>query len=161
MSVALLFAVIVLVVFGLVFALGRRIGPLTLALAAGSLLVDLWASELRIVIGGLGIGAAWLPDGVIASLVLLLLPMVLLLFGGPIYYKKSERVVASLVVGVLTAALLVRPLGQYMALTGDAKTVYQLLSEWWPVVATLGIGWGLLDVLLLHTVKVSAAKKKH
>lgn len=161
MSVAVVFGGIALVVFGLVLLSGRRLGPLVLALAAGAMLAEFWASWLAVFIGGLGIAIPGVPSGVLASLIITILPLCLLLFGGPRYSKKREKIIAALVVALVTAALLVKPLGQFLVPDATGLAVYKVLHEWWRVVATAGLVAGLADMFLLHTVKLSDAKKKH
>ena len=50
MNVALVFAVILIALFGLAFLTKRRFGVLGLALAAGAMLSSLWAESLTPVI---------------------------------------------------------------------------------------------------------------
>ena len=120
MSVYILFGAIIAVVFIIAFISSRRFGPMALSLAAGSMLAEMWSEWLVVIIGGLGIDVTGLPQGVIATLIILLAPLLLLLFGGPRYKGKYERVVSAILIALLTAALLVRPLGKYLVLDGDA-----------------------------------------
>lgn len=161
MSVAIIFGAILAVVFVIAFVSSRRFGPLALALAAGSLLAELWADWLTIIIGGFGIDVPGLPQGVIATLILLLAPLILLFLGGPRYRGKWERFFSALMIALLTAALLVQPLGKYMQLDGEALAVYQVLSEWWKYVVSVGLVLGLIDVFLLHSAKAPEHSKKH
>ena len=107
MNVAVLLVAVLAVVFVAVLMTGRRIGPLALAAAAGYVFVELWMEAVRVILGGVGINLPWLPDGVVAALILLLAPMGLLMIGGPVYHKKHEKLVAAAVVTLLVAALLV------------------------------------------------------
>lgn len=161
MAVIILFGAIVAVTFLMAFVSGRRFGPLALALAAGAMLAGFWSEWLAVLIGGLGVSVPGLPNGVLATVIMTIAPLCLLLLGGPKYQKKHERVLAAVLIALVTAALLVKPLGQFMTLEGDALAVYKVLNEWWRVVVTAGLLAGLADVFMLHTVKVSAAKKKH
>lgn len=161
MSVLLLFGVILVVVFAVAFVSNRRFGPLALALAAGSMLAEFWAGGLAIIIGGLGVNMPELPSGVLATVILLISPLLLLLFGGPRYSGKYQRIASAVMIALLTAALLVRPLGQYMVLDGEALNVYKILNEWWRYVVTVGLMIGLADLFLLHSVKLPSSKKKH
>ncbi|PID33253.1 hypothetical protein CR969_01705 [Candidatus Saccharibacteria bacterium] len=159
MSVVILFAIILAVVFVIAFVSSRRFGPLALALAAGSMLAEFWTEWLSIVIGGLGVSFPGLSDKVIATIILLLSPLFLLLLGGPKYYGKHEKVISALAIAILTSALLVRPLGMYMTLDGDALAVYKTLSDWWQYVVTVGLLLGLFDLFLLHNAKLPKPKK--
>lgn len=160
MGVLMLFGAIVAVVFCLAFVSGRRFGALMLALAAGAMLAGFWSEWLAAVIGGVHVRVPGLPNGVLATVILTIAPLCLLLLGGPKYQKKHERALAAVMIALVTAALLVKPLGQYMALDAASLAVYKVLHGWWQVVVTVGILAGLADVFMLHTGKVPA-KNKH
>lgn len=83
MNVAVLLLAVLVVIFVVVLVTGRRIGPLALAAAAGYIFVELWMEAVRVILGGVGINLPWLPDGVVAALILLLVPMGMLMVGGP------------------------------------------------------------------------------
>lgn len=161
MNSLVVFLLIIVLVGVLVFFTGRRLGPLILALTAGSFLADLWSDWLRILIGGFGVGVSWLPNGVIATVILTLLPMIILLFGGPIYYKKWEKVAAAVVLALFVGVLLMRPLGRYLLLNGTAEAVYGMVNAWWKYIITAGLIVGIVDMFLLHTAKPSIKSKKH
>ena len=161
MSVVVLFGVIIVAIFLLAFVSGRRFGPLVLALAAGAMLAGFWSEWLAVLIGGLGVGVPGLPSGVLATIIITIAPLCLLLLGGPKYQKKYERALAAVMVALVTAALLVKPFGQFMTLDGDALMIYKVLHEWWQVVVTSGLLAGLVDIFMLHTVKAPLNKKKH
>ena len=160
MSMVLLFGGVAVAVTALAFVLNRRFGVLALALAAGVLLAELWAEWLAGVIGGLGIsGVAGLPNGVIATIILTVGPLVLLLITGPKGPGKLLRLVSAVLVGVLAAAVLVRPLGKFMTLDAEAMKTYKLLSDWWYYVATVGLVVGLVDMSVPLKAKTPTAKK--
>lgn len=163
MNVAVLLVGVLAVVFVAVLMTGRRIGPLALAAAAGYVFVELWMEAVRVILGGIGINLPWLPDGVVAALILLLIPMGMLMVGGPKYHKKHEKLVAAAVVTLLVAALLVGVLTKYLAVDGAAQTVVQQLTAWRQYIITVGLGMGLADLFLLHTVKTKSkpGPKKH
>lgn len=160
MSVVLLFGGVAVAVTALAFVLNRRFGVLALALAAGVLLAELWAEWLAGVIGGLGVSSVvGLPNGVIATIILTVGPLVLLLITGPKGPGKLLRLVSAVLVGMLAAAVLVRPLGKFMTLDADAMKTYKLLSDWWYYVATVGLVVGLVDMSVPLKAKPPAAKK--
>lgn len=163
MSVVLLFGGVAVAVAALVFVLNRRFGVLALALAAGALLAELWTEWLARVIGGLGVsGVAGLPNGVVSTIILTVGPLVLLLITGPKGPGKLLRLISAVLVGVLAAAVLVRPLGKFMTLDAEAMKTYKLLSDWWYYVATVGLVVGLVDMSVPLKAKPPAAKKaKH
>lgn len=160
MSVAILFGVIVAVIFAAAFVSSRRFGPLTLALAAGFLLAEWWSSWLGSILDGFGMELDWLPNGVIAVLLLLLAPLFALLASGPKYQKKHMKIVSAAGIAFLAAALLVMPLGKFMSLDGQALELYKMFAGAWRYIATAGLVLGVVDLFLAHTAS-SRSSKKH
>lgn len=151
MSIIILFGAILAIVFTIAFVSSRRFGPLALALAAGFLLSEWWASWLTGLLDGLKLAVSWLPNGVIAALTLTLIPLFTLLLGGPRYQRKHEKIISAVVIAFLTASLLVVPLGKYVSLDGQALDLYKIFANNWRYVATLGLVCGVIDLFMLHT----------
>lgn len=160
MSVAILFGVIVAVIFAAAFVSSRRFGPLALALAAGFLLAEWWSNWLGSILDGFGMELDWLPNGVIAVLLLLLAPFFALLASGPKYQKKHMKIVSAAGIAFLAAALLVMPLGKFMSLDGQALELYKMFAGAWRYIATTGLVLGVVDLFLAHTAS-SRSSKKH
>ena len=158
MEVILLFGGVVAVVFAGAFVTSRRFGVLALGLAAGSVSAGLWADWLARFLSGFGLSLPWLPIGVLATVILLLAPVLALLFSGPKYHGRYDRIASALAIGLLTAAFLVQPLGKFLILKGDALAVYQWLSGVWQYVVTAGLTLGVIDLFLSHSKNSS---KKH
>lgn len=161
MSVAILFGVIVAVIFAAVFVSSRRFGPLALALATGFLLAEWWSNWLSSILDGFGMELNWLPNGVIAVLLLLLAPLFALLASGPKYQKKHMKIVSAAGIAFLAAALLVMPLGKFMSLDGQALELYKMFAGAWRYIATTGLVLGIVDEFLVHTAKSGSGSKKH
>jgi len=158
-SVAILFGVIVAVIFAAAFVSSRRFGPLALALAAGFLLAEWWSSWLGSILDGFGMELDWLPNGVIAVLLLLLAPLFALLASGPKYQKKHMKIVSAAGIAFLAAALLVMPLGKFMSLDGQALELYKMFAGAWRYIATTGLVLGVVDLFLAHTASGRSSKK--
>ena len=159
MSVAILFGVIVAVIFAAAFVSSRRFGPLALALAAGFLLAEWWSNWLGSILDGFGMELDWLPNGVIAVLLLLLAPLFALLASGPKYQKKHMKIVSAAGIAFLAAALLVTPLGKFMSLDGQALALYKMFAGAWRYIATTGLVLGVVDLFLAHTASARTSKK--
>ena len=159
MSIVIIFGVIIALVVLITFLSGRRFGPLALALSAGFMLSEIWAEWLTVIVSGLGFEVPGLPYGVISTMIILLGPLFLLLMSGPRYFNTFERIASALLISLLTAALLVQPLGRYLSLDGDALAAYTVLVEWWEIVVTVGLALGLVDLFLLHSAKTPKPKK--
>jgi len=158
-SVAILFGVIVAVIFAAAFVSSRRFGPLALALAAGFLLAEWWSNWLGSILDGFGMELDWLPNGVIAVLLLLLAPLFALLASGPKYQKKHMKIVSAAGIAFLAAALLVMPLGKFMSLDGQALELYKMFAGAWRYIATTGLVLGVVDLFLAHTASGRSSKK--
>ena len=159
MSVAILFGVIVAVIFAAAFVSSRRFGLLALALAAGFLLAEWWSNWLGSILDGFGMELDWLPNGVIAVLLLLLAPLFALLASGPKYQKKHMKIVSAAGIAFLVAALLVMPLGKFMSLDGQALELYKMFADAWRYIATTGLVLGVVDLFLAHTASARTSKK--
>lgn len=159
MSVAILFGVIVAVIFVAAFVSSRRFGPLALALAADFLLAEWWSNWLGSILDGFGMELDWLPNGVIAVLLLLLAPLFALLASGPKYQKKHMKIVSAAGIAFLAAALLVMPLGKFMSLDGQALGLYKMFAGAWRYIATTGLVLGVVDLFLAHTASARSPKK--
>lgn len=159
MSVAILFGVIVAVIFAAAFVSSRRFGPLALALAAGFLLAEWWSNWLGSILDGFDMELDWLPNGVIAVLLLLLAPLFALLASGPKYQKKHMKIVSAAGIAFLAAALLVMPLGKFMSLDGQALELYKMFAGAWRYIATTGLVLGVVDLFLAHTASGRSSKK--
>ena len=159
MNVAILFGVIVAVIFAAAFVSSRRFGPLALALAAGFLLAEWWSNWLGSILDGFGMELDWLPNGVIAVLLLLLAPLFALLASGPKYQKKHMKIISAAGIAFLAAALLVMPLGKFMSLDGQALELYKMFAGAWRYIATTGLVLGVVDLFLAHTASGRSSKK--
>lgn len=153
MNVALVFAVVLVLLFMLAFLTKRRFGVLGLALAAGAMLSSLWAESLTPIFVNAGVVIEKPPMITVVSVALVLLPAVLLLFSGPSYKDMPMRLGGAFLFSALAVALLVEPLGSALVLTGDSKTVYNFFVENRVYIVTAGLILALLDILMTRTSK--------
>jgi len=79
MNVAIVFVVVLLLLFGLAYFTKRRFGVLGLALAAGSMLSELWAAQLTPLVADAGLVVQNPPLITIVSVVLVRLTALLVL----------------------------------------------------------------------------------
>lgn len=157
MNVAIVYGVVLLVLFALAYGTKRRFGVLGLALAAGAMLSDLWAEKLTPLVASTGIQVTAPPLATIVSVTLVLLPAVLLLASGPTYHKNSERLLGALLFALLAVALLIEPLGSGLVLEADGQKVYDVLYENRVYIVTAGLVIALIDLLFAKT----PGKTKH
>lgn len=158
MNVAIIYGVVLILLFLLAYFTKRRFGVLGLALAAGAMLSELWAEKLTPLVESTGIQISAPPLATIVAVSLVVLPALLLLASGPTYHKKSERLVGALFFALLAVALLIEPLGSGLVLEGDGQMVYTLLYENRVYIVTAGLVIALIDLLF---AKTPPGKGKH
>lgn len=151
MNVALVFVVVLVVLFGLAFFTKRRFGVLGLALAAGAMLSSLWADTLTPIIEDAGVSVEVPPMITVVSVSLVLLPAVLLLFSGPSYRDLPMRLFGAFAFAALALALLIEPLGSALVLQGDSQKVYEFFADNRVYIVTAGLVLALVDIFMTHT----------
>lgn len=159
MNVAIVFGVVLLLLFGLAFFTKRRFGVLGLALAAGSMLSELWAAQLTPVVRDAGLIVQNPPLITIVSVVLVLLPAVFLLFSGPSYHTMSKRVIGAFLFAALAFALLIEPLGSALVLQAEGRTIYEFLNDNRVYIVTVGLILAVFDLLGTHTARAPKPAK--
>ena len=155
MNVAIVFIVVLLVLFGLAYVTKRRFGVLGLALAAGSMLSELWADKLTPIVAEAGVIVERPPLITVVSVALVLLPAILLLFSGPSYRETPMRLLGAFLFAALAFALLIEPLGSALVLQGEGKQVYDIVSDNRVYIVTAGLILALFDLLGTHTARRS------
>ncbi len=158
MNVAIIYGVVLLLLFALAYFTKRRFGVLGLALAAGAMLSELWAEKLTPLVASTGIQVAAPPLATIVAVSLVLLPALLLLTNGPAYHKRSERLIGSFLFALLAVALLIEPLGSGLVLEDEGMKIYNMLYENRVYIVTAGLLVALFDLLF---AKSARAKSKH
>lgn len=162
MDVALLFAILLVILFGLAFITKRRFGVLGLALAAGAMLSSLWADKLTPVIEQAGVVVERPPLATIVAATMVLLPAVVLFVSGPMYREMPARLAGAFMFAALAVALLVEPLGSAMLLTGDSKKIYDFFVENQVFIVTVGLIVAVIDILFTRHPRYGSSKhSKH
>jgi hypothetical protein len=159
MNVAIVFVIVLAVLFVLAFVTKRKFGVLGLALAAGSMLSELWATQLTPVVEKAGLEVQSPPLITVVSVVLVLLPALVLLFSGPSYHDKPRRIIGALLFAALAFALLIEPLGSALVLEGQGKAIYQFFDTNRVYIVTAGLVIAIVDLLSTHTTKAHKPDK--
>lgn len=158
MEVASSLAIVGVVLFLLAYATKRRFGVLGLALAAGYVLQRLWEAELPAWAGYLQI-----PDSLIVSpvtllgMAIVLLPSIILLFGGPTYKTAHGRLVGSIGYALLALVFCIGPLSNSLTLLGDGKVVFDFVMTYRDYIMTGSLVLAVIDMFQVH-VKSSKSK---
>jgi hypothetical protein len=159
MNVAIVFVIVLAVLFALAFVTKRKFGVLGLALAAGSMLSELWAAQLTPVVQRAGLEVQNPPLITVVSVVLVLLPALVLLSSGPSYHDKSKRIIGALLFAALAFALIIEPLGSALVLEGQGKVIYQFFDTNRVYIVTVGLVIAVVDLLSTRTAKTHKSDK--
>lgn len=159
MNVAIVFFIVLLLLFALAYVTKRRFGVLGLALAAGSMLSELWAAQLTPLVREAGLVVQNPPLITVVSVVLVLLPAAFLLFSGPSYRDTGKRVLGAFLFAALAFALLIEPLGSALVLQGEGRAVYEFFSDNQVYIVTIGLVFAVIDLLGAHTARVHKSAK--
>jgi hypothetical protein len=154
MSVAIVFFIVLLLLFALAYFTKRRFGVLGLALAAGSMLSELWAVQLTPLVREAGLVVQSPPLITVVSVALVLLPAVFLLFSGPSYHDTGRRMLGAFLFAALAFALLIEPLGSALVLQDEGRTIYEFFSDNRVYIVTIGLIIAVIDLLGAHTARV-------
>lgn len=159
MSVATVLIIVLVVLFGVAFLTKRRFGVLGLALAAGSILSDLWASDLTPAVYKAGVNIVSPPLATVVAAILILLPSVVLLFKGPTNKKMSKRIIGAAAFGLLASAFLLPILGDALVLEGDGKKVYDMIMTYRAWIVTAGLVFAVIDIMSTKAKKEDDKEK--
>lgn len=143
------------IVFVLVFLSARRFGVLALGLGTGYILSNLWSVQLATLLSQAGLALEANVDELLSMVILLFVPVVILLFGGPKCNKKLSRLISALMVAILSVLFLVKPMEKIVVMDGIIIPLYSQLAAYWPQAITVGLVLGLMDIVLMHASKKS------
>ena len=159
MNVAIVFIVVIVTLFIVAFLTKRRFGVLGLALAAGSMLSELWAEQLTPIVRDAGLIVQNPPLITLVSVGLVLLPAVFLLFSGPSYHDTSKRIIGALLFSALAFALVIEPLGSALVLQAEGREIYEFFRDNRVYIVTVGLVIAVFDLLGTHTSKAQKPPK--
>lgn len=149
----IIYGVALVLLFALAYITKRRFGVLGLALAAGSMLSSMWSAELTPLVRDAGVDIIAPPLATLVSVALVLLPATVLLFSGPSYRHRNERLIGAFLFASLAVALLVEPLGSGLILVGQSRETYEWLLEYRVWIVTVGLTIALFDIFTTRTPK--------
>ena len=161
MNVAIVFGVVLVLLFGLAYFTKRKFGALGLALAAGSMLSELWADKLTPLVANAGVSIAQPPLITLVSVALVILPAIALLFSGPSYREAPLRLIGAACFAALAFALLIEPHGSALVLQGQGKIIYDFFAENRVYIVTVGLVVAVLDLVTTHTGRHYSRPSKH
>lgn len=162
MSVTVLMAVILVMAFLAALLVKRRVGLLILALLAGSVLSELWASRLAPVVADMS-GLFMLVAAALTSAGLVVLPPLVLIIKSPPHRSHVlVRVFGALVFAALVVLYLTPSLERVLVFDGLSRTVYDFITAWAAVITTVGLVYAIVDVATTSKhAHVKEKGKKH
>ena len=157
--ITLIIAAVVL--FLLAFFSKRRFGILGLALAAGYVLQQLWEPLFPTWASYVSLPAEVpISPLTVIGLVVLLLPSLLLLFGGPTYKNMTGRLIGSVLYALLAVLFGAAALAGSMDLTGESKQVFDSVMENRDYILTGALVLAVVDVMHSRSSGGGKAHKK-
>lgn len=150
---------IVLALFA--YVTGRRFGVLGLALAAGYVLSKLWETSLAGWAQYLPLESGVIEPVTIVTLAIILLPSVVLLFGGPAYRTKRGRLIGSLLYGLLAVIFSLGAFEYSLVLVGSGRNLFEMLVQYQQYILTIALGVSIIDIMYARTNKGEKQTKKH
>lgn len=153
MSFVIIFAVLILLLFGVAYLTKRRYGVLGLALAAGSMISSVWVVDLTPIIASTGVQLVRPPLESVVSAALILLPALLLITSGSAYHNTPQRMLGAVLFALFAGVLLLEPLGSALVIEGVGQQVYLFLEQNRQIIITLCLVAAIVDLLLTKTPK--------
>lgn len=144
-------AIIALVLFGLAFFTKRRFGVLGLALASGVVLAQNATKFLGDFFESQALPVAPLTYDSAATVVLIILPALVLLAGGPKYHTRQAAFVGALGFSLLGTFFLLGPLTTALPTTDmSIRNALIVVSQWQNVIVVVALLLALLDTFMVH-----------
>lgn len=146
--------------FGLAFITKRRFGVLGLALCAG-LVLSGTLPGLGNVISSMGVVVPGVHPDVLAESLLILLPSLVLVFGGPRYQPGIIAIISSILYAAFAIVLLLGPLGDVLDLDATGERIVEAARGANTLLLSGLVVLSLIDVILMRTPAHHGKGKKH
>ncbi|MEO5691432.1 MAG: hypothetical protein ABIQ64_04555 [Candidatus Saccharimonadales bacterium] len=154
--------VVAIALFGLAFVTKRRFGVLGLALAAGVVLAQSATNYVSKFIEQQGVSVAPLSYDGTATILLILLPALILLIGGPTYTSKKSALIGALGFALLGTFFLLGPLTTALPTTDAVvRDVLVVVAQSQDIIVIVALVLALLDTVMVHGGLSRHRKSKH
>ncbi len=144
--------IIALIILATIYFSKRRYGLLGLALIAGSIISASWTSYVTLTLQLQGIRLLSPPLNVVVAVILLLLPAVFLLFVGPKYRKKWQRISGSFLFALLGTLLVTAAIARESPELIDGP-IAQAIIQVYPLIIVVGVALAIIDTVMAHAPK--------
>ncbi len=154
--------VVAIALFGLAFVTKRRFGVLGLALAAGVVLAQSATNYVSDFLQQQALPVAPLTYDGTATIILILLPALILLVGGPTYSSKKAAIIGALGFALLGTFFLLGPLTTALPTTDTAvRNVLVVVAQSQDIIVIVALVLALLDTVMVHGGLSRHHKSKH
>jgi len=159
--------VLIAIIFGALTALAfmtkRRFGVLGLSLAAGVVLSQNATNYVSDFYASNTIPVEPLTYNSAAAITLIILPPLILMFGGPKYSLRKTAVFGAVGFGLLATFFLIGPLTASLPpAQSSVRDALLLVSDWENIIVIVALVLALLDTFLVHGISKSHSKSsKH
>lgn len=146
------------VLFALAFMTKRRFGVLGLALSGGLVLAGALAGAGN-VLSSLGLVIHGIDPDILARCLLILLPSLILMLGGPSYAHGIMRIFGSSLYALFATVLVLIPLEDALNLDATGERIMQAIQSSNALILLALVILALVDVLLSRTHRPVKGKK--
>jgi len=159
--------VLIVIIFGaltaLAFVTKRRFGVLGLSLAAGVVLSQNATRYVSDFFANNSVPVEPLTYNSAAAITLIMLPPLVLMFGGPKYSSHKTAIFGAVGFGLLATFFLIGPLTSSLPpAQASVRDALLLISDWENVIVIIALLLALLDTFLVHGISKSPGKsRKH
>lgn len=151
MTSVIVFGIVAALLFLLAFLTKRRFGVLGAAVILGYVMQQLWEKELPAWADLLALPDNWIIAPVtILGIVVIMMPSIALLFGGPVYRSKHGRVIGAIGYATLATVCCVSPLVNSLALTGEDAKIIAMVAQYMPFIITAAALLVVVDMFHIH-----------
>ena len=157
MEVAVIIGLSIAVLFGFAYFTKRRFGALGLALAAGYVLSKLWENDIPGWVSATGLELDAISPVTLVTLAIILLPSIVLLFGGPTYKTKRGRLIGAALYAVLAVVFSLGALEYTLVLIGPGLQVFETLLQYQQYILTVALAGAVIDIM--HARSSSGGEK--
>ncbi len=153
MNITLL--IIAVIFFAVGYIAKRRFGLLGLALIAGSIVSANWSDYVAFTLQFQGVKLLSPPLNVVTAVALLVLPAFFLLFVGPKYHKKWQKIAGSVLFSMLGTLLVATAIAREAApslIMPDSQS-WAAIAQAYPLIIAAGVALAVGDTVMAHLPK--------
>ena len=150
MDIVYIVLFVIIALFVLAYWTRRRFGVLGLALCAGYLLSGMWTTQVTAFAHRQGLQLVSPPLASVVAAVLILLPAIVLFYGGPTYSQKMQRIIGAAAFALLASAFLLTPLGNSLSLDDMGTFYFNIFVQNKDIIITGAVIYALFDILAMR-----------